>query len=132
MSLFRRDPVFSPLPAAVLETVARMADEIVVEPGEIVIRQGEPGDRYYIVADGTLEIAREGQIKHVAERGSGFGEVALLADVPRTATVTATRKSTLLAIDRVPFLLAVTGHDSSRQAAWGVVHAMNLGDQLPS
>jgi MFS family permease len=132
MSLFRRDPVFSPLPAGILETVARTAEEVVVERGEIVIRQGDPGDRYYIVADGTLEITSEGQIRHVAERGDGFGEVALLANVPRTATVTATRKSTLLAVGRVPFLLAVTGHDSSRQAAWGVIHAMDLGDQLPS
>jgi MFS family permease len=132
MSLFRRDPVFSPLPAGVLETVARMAEEVVVEAGAVVIREGEPGDRYYIVADGVLEITSKGEIKHVAERGNGFGEVALLANVPRTATVTAKRTSTLLAVERIPFLLAVTGHDSSRQAAWGVVHAMDLGDRLPS
>lgn len=130
MSLFRRDPVFSPLPADVLETVARMAEEIVVQPGEVLIRQGEIGDHYYVVADGTLEISRNGDLKHTAERGSAFGEVALLADVPRTATVTATRTSTLLAVGRVPFLRAVTGHDSSRQAAWGVVHGMDLGDQI--
>ncbi len=132
MSLFRRDPVFSPLPAGVLETVARMAEEVVVQPGEVLIRQGDRGDHYFIVADGSLEISSHGELKHTAERGSAFGEVALLADVPRTATVTATRASTLLAVGRIPFLLAVTGHDSSRQAAWGVVHAMHLGDQLDS
>jgi MFS family permease len=130
ISLLRRDPVFSASPAGVLEMVARAAEEIVVEPGDVVIRQGEPGDHYYVVADGTLEISTDGQLKHTAERGNAFGEVALLADVPRTATVTATSTSTLLAVGRVAFLQAVTGHDSSRQAAWGVVHAMDLRDDL--
>ena len=110
--------------------VARTAEEVVVEPGDVVIRQGEPGDHYYVVADGTLEISTDGQLKHTAERGNVFGEVALLADVPRTATVTAASTSTLLAVGRVAFLQAVTGHDSSRQAAWGVVHAMDLRDDL--
>jgi CRP-like cAMP-binding protein len=59
-------------------------------------------------------------------RGAGFGEVALLADVPRTATITANSPGSLLAIHRVPFLIAVTGSDSSRQAAWGVIRTMGL------
>ena len=60
---------------------------------------------------------------------------ALLANVARTATITATRSGSLLAIQRVPFLVAVTGTDSSRQAAWGVIRSMNLeeeGDDVPT
>jgi CRP-like cAMP-binding protein len=53
-------------------------------------------------------------------RGQGFGEIALLADVPRTATVVAGTDVELLEIQRPAFLTAVTGHDASRQAAWGV------------
>lgn len=132
MSLIRRDPVFEPLPAATLETVARSAIEVDLEDGEVVIRQGEVGDRYYFVADGVLEISTSGKTVRVVERGGSFGEVALLADVPRTATVTARGPCALLAIDRVSFLVAVTGHDSSRQAAWGAVHAMGLDGHLPS
>lgn len=132
MSLIRRDPVFEPLPAESLETVARSAIEVDVEPGEVVIRQGDAGDRYYVVAAGILEISVSGNVVRVVERGGSFGEVALLANVPRTATVTARGRCALLAIDRVSFLIAVTGHDSSRQAAWGVVQAMGLDEQLPS
>ena len=131
MSLFRRDPVLEPLPAIELEVVARTATEVRCAAGDVVIREGDAGDRYYVVADGALEITRSGELVRVVERGGGFGEVALLADVPRTATVTATTDCVLLSIDRVPFLRAITGHDASRQAAWGVVHAMGHGHHLP-
>ncbi len=131
MSLFRRDPVFESLPAVALEVVARSATDVAIESGQVLIRQSEPGDRYYVVADGTLEISTDGESVRVVERGGGFGEVALLTAVPRTATVTAVTDCSLLAVDRVPFLRAVTGHDASRQAAWGAVHAMGHGHRLP-
>ena len=73
-----------------------------------------------------------GEHIRVAERGSFFGEVALLADVPRTATVTARTDGELLALDRVPFLVAVTGSDTSRSAAWGVVRSLRLDADLPA
>lgn len=127
MSLLRLDPVFSPLPAIELEAVARAATEVEVPNGGEVIRQGEPGDTYFVVASGAFEVAMDGHHVRTVARGGSFGEVALLADVARTGSVTATTDGTLLAIDRVPFLVAVTGHDSSRQAAWGVIRTMDLG-----
>jgi MFS family permease len=126
ISLLRRVPVFSSLTPLALEGVARAATEVSVAAGEVVVTEGEAGDLFYAVADGSFDITRRGVGLNTVTRGSGFGEVALLADVPRTATVTANRAGSLLAIHRVPFLVAVTGSDSSRQAAWGVVRSLNF------
>lgn len=127
MSLLRRDPVFSPLPPLALEAVARSAREIAVEPGSVVISEGDDGDGYYVVADGRFDVSMGGGHVRSLERGCGFGEIALLADVPRTATVTCSERGGLLEIDRTSFLVALTGHDASRQAAWGAVRSMELG-----
>ncbi|MEQ1872526.1 MAG: cyclic nucleotide-binding domain-containing protein [Ilumatobacteraceae bacterium] len=126
ISLLRRLPMFAPLPPAALEAVARSATAISVEPGEVLVRQGDAGDVFYAVADGSFDIEMSGTYVRTAERLSFFGEVALLADVPRTATVTAKGAGRLLAIHRVDFLTAVTGTDSSRSAAWGVVRSLTL------
>ena len=130
MSLLRRLPMFAPLPPFVLEAVARSATTVSVAAGEVVIRQGDSGDVFYAVADGAFDIDMSGTRMRTAERLSFFGEVALLADVPRTATVTASRAGHLLAVGRTDFLIAITGTDSSRQAAWGVVRALTLESEV--
>ena len=133
MSLLRRVPMFSPLPTLALEAVARAATTASVPSGDIVVRQGDVGDRFYVVADGAFDVCMSGNHVRTARRGEFFGEVALLADVPRTATVTAETEGTLLAIDRVDFLTALTGTDSSRLMAWSIVDAMDLEpDMLPA
>jgi hypothetical protein len=126
ISLLRRLPAFAPLPPLALEAVARAAAEISVDAGQIVMTEGEEGDRFYAVADGSFDVVTGGRRVSTVERGGCFGEVALLANVARTATITATRLGCLLGINRVPFLIAVTGSDSSRQAAWGVIRSMGL------
>ena len=85
---------------------------------------------FYAVVDGSFDVTIAGRSVNTAERGASFGEVALLANVCRTATVTANCLGSLLAIQRVPFLIAVTGSDSSRQAAWGVIRTMELNIDL--
>jgi MFS family permease len=135
ISLLRRIPAFAPLQPLALESVARAATEISVITGDVVMREGEPGDTFYAVADGSFDISCRGECVSTAVRGAGFGEVALLANVPRTATITANSPGSLLAIHRVPFLIAVTGSDSSRQAAWGVIRTMGLDvdtDDMPT
>jgi MFS family permease len=119
LALLRFDRILSPLPGPKLEAVASTARWITLEPGEALIREGDPGDRYYVLESGGLRITQAGRVLHEneAERGYGLGEIALLRDVPRTATATATTPSVLLAIARPDFLEAVTGHEQAGAAA---------------
>jgi MFS family permease len=118
IALLRRSPLFRPLPAPQLEAVARRSAWIAVPAGTRLIREGEPGDRFYVLAGGSLTVERDGQhLRDVDGVGDGVGEIALLRGVPRTATVTATTDVSLLAIDRAPFLAAITGHPDAFAAA---------------
>lgn len=87
-----------------------------------MIREGDVGDRYYVLANGAVRVEREGRIlRELQGAGDGFGEIALLRDVPRTATVTAVAESVLLTIHRATFLAAVTGNPVVRARADTVV-----------
>jgi hypothetical protein len=122
IALLRRERIFQPLPAPELEAVARRAVWLDVPAGGDVIREGDVGDRFYVLAAGALRVERGGaHLRDVTEPGDGVGEIAILHDVPRTASVIATVPSTLLAIDRAPFLAAVTGHPDAYAAADAVV-----------
>jgi CRP-like cAMP-binding protein len=112
-------PLFSPLSVAAKEHVASRLTKVDVPAGEVVVRMGETGDRFYLVADGELEIANG--VHGTAGRGDFFGEIALLRDVPRTATVKATTASHLYALERDDFLAAVTGHSAVHAAGEAVV-----------
>ncbi len=118
LALLRRTSVFRPLPGPQLEAVARRAVWLTAPAGIAVIREGDPGDRFYVLATGSVEVTRDGHpLRTLAETGDGFGEIALLRGVPRTATVTPTTETTILAIDRAPFLAAITGHPDAYAAA---------------
>jgi hypothetical protein len=112
-------PMFAPLSIAAKEHMAARLVEVPVSAGEVVIRTGEPGDRFYMVADGALEVSNGVHAR--ARRGDFFGELALLRDIPRTATVIATTRSRLYALERDDFLAAVTGHSGVRAAGEAVV-----------
>jgi len=122
LELLRTTALFRPLPLPQLEAVARRATWVTAPAGATIIAEGDPGDRFYVLASGALRVERARQfIRELTEPGEGFGEIALLRAVPRTATVTAIRPTTLLAIDRAPFLAAVTGHPAAFAAAESVV-----------
>jgi MFS family permease len=96
-------PIFAGLPPARLESAARRLVPVPMSAGDTVIRQGEAADRFYLVDSGTLRVtqARDGDEAVLRELGPGsvFGEIGLLRDVPRTASVTATSDGVLYALD---------------------------------
>jgi MFS family permease len=120
--LLRGVPFLASLPEAVLEHLARTLGEVRVAPGEVVVRQGEPGERFYVIDEGEVEI--EGRR---FGPGAFFGEIALLHDVPRTATVTAVSAGLLRTLERHEFLAAVTGHEPTRASAEEVATARLAG-----
>jgi MFS family permease len=121
LELLRRNAIFAPLPASTLEQLADRMTEVRARAGEQIVRQGEPGDLFYVIEDGTVEVAVDGQPAHELGRGESFGEIALLRNVPRTATVTARTDVLLYALDRGTFIPAVTGSGPSLSAAEGVI-----------
>jgi MFS family permease len=123
IALLRSIPLFAPLPPPELEAVARSLVELEVVPGAMVVREGEVGDRWYAVADGRLEVERGGAVLATLERGDGFGEIALLRDVPRTATVTARSRCRLYSLEKEPFVEAVTGHPHALRIAVELIEA---------
>jgi MFS family permease len=113
-------PMFAPLSIAAKEHLAATLRPVSVGAGEDVIRAGDVGDRFYIVYSGELEVVAPG-VHTTAGDGDYFGEIALIRDVPRTATITALADSQLYAMDRNDFLAAVTSHSGVRAAGEVVV-----------
>jgi MFS family permease len=114
-------PIFTPLAGATLEHLAGRLVPLVVEPGTEVVQQGAAGDRFYIIAEGELDVSADGRQLSSLGPGGYFGEIALLRDVPRTASVIARTRSVLYALDRDDFLSTVTGYAPSEEAAEHVV-----------
>ncbi len=117
LDLLRGVPMIAVLPEHVIERLARTSELVTVGAGVQVFVEGDSGDRFYVIESGAALVSKSGQPVAELEGGESFGEIALLRDVPRTATVAAVTDLTLRAIERRHFLPAVTGHaDASQQA----------------
>ncbi|HKD32482.1 MAG TPA: MFS transporter [Gaiellaceae bacterium] len=123
VGLLQAIPIFSPLSPAILEGLAARLEPVRVMAGDVIVRQGDLGDRFYVIAAGEVEVGIDGQMQATQGPGDHFGEIALVRDVPRTATVTARTDVDLYALEREDFLAAVTGHSASAEAAEAVVGA---------
>lgn len=115
--LLRHNRIFAPLPVATTERLARNLVEVRPEEGAEVITQGDLGHRYYVIAEGEFDAFEDGVHQRTMGPGDGFGEIALLRDIPRTATVRAQPGAVLLALEREAFVEAVTGLPHSKRAA---------------
>ena len=123
-------PFLAPLRLPALERLAARFVQVHIEPGTELMRQGDPGDRFYLIADGRAGVAVDGRHLVTLTAGDFFGEIALLRDVPRTATVTALTDVEVLALDRDDFLSAVAASPDSAAAADTVVRTRLAGPGL--
>jgi MFS family permease len=121
LALLEAIPIFAPLSPPVLEQLAARLTPVHAGAGDELIRVGDHGDRFYVVDKGEVEILVDDEPPRREGEGAYFGEIALLRDVPRTATVRAATDADLFALDRDDFLPAVTGHAASTQAADAVI-----------
>ncbi|MGZ4170923.1 MAG: cyclic nucleotide-binding domain-containing protein [Solirubrobacteraceae bacterium] len=117
VAVLREAPLFTMLNAPVLEDLARALARVEAPAGETIIREGEFATEYFVVVDGRLEVFMGGAYVRTITPGDGFGEIALLRDGVRTATVTAASHVTLYTLERAPFLEAVTGSRQAQRAA---------------
>jgi CRP-like cAMP-binding protein len=109
--------MFASLPPPELEGLARRLEPVSAAAREEVVTEGEEGDRYYAIAEGTVEVLENGAPIRTMTRGEGFGEIALLYEVPRTATVRAVTDVQLFALEKEPFIEVVTGHPGAAGTA---------------
>ncbi len=117
LELLRGIPIFSPLTPPAIERLLAHLVRVEAHRGDVVIREGDPGDRFYVIDAGEVAVTTGGHLVGRRRPGEYVGEIALLRDVPRTATVTAMTDVTLYALERDVFLSAVTGHPRSHDMA---------------
>jgi hypothetical protein len=117
IQLLRSISIFAALSAPSIEALARGVERVSQPAGTVVVTEGDSGDCYYAVADGQLSVTRQGRIVQTVSRGGGFGELALVRDIPRQATVTATTDVLMYRIHKEPFIETLTGHAGAALAA---------------
>ncbi|TWP33014.1 MFS transporter [Leekyejoonella antrihumi] len=111
LAVLRRVPLFAPLDPKKLERIASLLERQELPAGVAVIREGDPAGPYYVIESGRVEATYQGRQLSVEGADEGFGEIALIRDVPRTATVTTTEPTILLALQPSDFVEAITGND---------------------
>jgi len=116
LNLLRTQPLFASLPAITLDRIAQRVQRMEVPKGTTIIRQGELGDRFYVIDSGKVAISIDGHRRGVMGPGDHFGEIALLRSVPRTATAKASEDAVVYALDGDEFVAAVTGDTRSLEA----------------
>ena len=127
-ALIRSLPVFAPLPIAMLETLALRLRERRYAAGDRIVTQGEVGEAFYVIAEGTVAVTVDEVPRRELGAGDFFGEIALLHDVPRTATVTAVDAVDTLVVDREQFLDSIGAHARSTVVAEAVASSRMAAD----
>jgi len=131
LEALRAIDLFAPVPLATVETLATRSVPRVVFADEQILLAGDIGSRFYVIAVGTVEVQAGAVLRRLGP-GDYFGEIALLRDVKRTASVVATSDGLLYVLGREDFLRAVTGHVRSTQAAQTVTDARLRASAAPT
>jgi MFS family permease len=131
LELLRRIEIFARLSEPVLERLALSATTVSTTTDQVVVALGEVGNHFYVIATGRVAVELEGGATRELGPGDFFGEIALLRDVPRTATVRALEPLRLYAVERDEFLVAVTGHAPTLAAAENIVTSRLPAGALP-
>jgi MFS family permease len=124
LALLRRVPLFAPLNLSTIERLAGSMVSLDVPVGEVLMREGDVGDRYLVIETGSVDVSSAGRHLRTCGQGEGIGEIALLRDIPRTATVIATEPTRMLTLDPLSFRAAMAG-----PAAWAAAEA-TMADRL--
>jgi hypothetical protein len=128
VGLLRKLAMFAPLPLAVTDLLAAELEPRQFPAGAVVMREGDAGDDFHVIADGSAAVTVRGVPRTVLGAGDCFGEIALLRDSPRTATVVAAQPLRTLALNRQAFLTAVTANGTSEAAAETLAAGRLAGD----
>lgn len=127
VALLREQASFAPLSLATVEHLAACMTPVAFDDGEWLMREGEVGDRYILIDDGRIDVVQRERTIRALGPGAGVGEISLLHDVPRTASIVARGHVTAFTLDRGSFIEAVTGHSRSR-AATASIAELHLAD----
>jgi MFS family permease len=117
LALIAAVPLFAPLPVTTLERLAYRLQPLNAPAGTAICRQGDPGDSFFVVEHGEIEISQSGRSQGTLRPGDSFGEIALLRGITRTATCVARTDARLFAVDRDTFIAAVSGDSRASAAA---------------
>jgi MFS family permease len=130
IEILREVGTLGALPATTIEQLGAGLAHAEFAPSGTVFEQGDRGDRFYVVESGRAEVVRGGHVVRTLGRGAGFGEIALLNDEPRTATVRAAADERLRVaiLERRAYLTAVTGYPASATAGAAVVTELKARD----
>jgi CRP-like cAMP-binding protein len=121
LALIRGLPLFASLAPAVQETLARRLQGVESAPGDVIVAEGDTSDLFYVIEGGWVEVTQGGRVLRQEGPGDVFGEIGLLRDVPRTATVTSVTATSLQTLSREDFLEALTDDQDARTAAEDLV-----------
>ena len=130
--LIRGVPMFGLLSLATVEHLASHLTPVELTDGSPLVREGDPGDRFFIIDRGEIEVSQGGRRLQELGSGAGIGEIALLRDVPRTATVRAHGNVRAFALERDDFLEAITGHREALATATELVTDRLAADADPA
>ncbi len=129
LALLTRIPLLSPLPPTTLEKLATRSDTAEKSTGDVVVTEGDPGELFYVIAEGEVVVSRAGRSVGTLGPGDQFGEIALLRNTGRTATVVATCPTRLITIDGADFVDALSSSEAALSIGWGVANDLLGRDQ---